>query len=190
MARKAPNHRRSIRIPAFDYSAPGAYFVTIVTQDRTALFGSIGEGEMRLSRAGSIADRCWRDLPEHFPHVELSSFVIMPNHVHGILILRPTTIPRGIVSDAVASETGRGTIYRAPTEQFGTPRIGTIPTIVRTYKAAVTRALGRSPGKRQPVWQRNYYEHVIRDEADWDRLRRYIDANPMNWGMDEENRRP
>jgi REP element-mobilizing transposase RayT len=187
MPHEDPQNRRSIRLPAFDYSSPGAYFVTIVTQDRAALFGLVGEGEMRLSRAGSVADRCWREIPDHFPHVELGSCVVMPNHVHGILILRPTTIHNDIGSDAMASEPGRGTIYRAPTEKFGAPRMGTLPTIVRTYKAVVTRALGRLPGKRHPVWQRNYYEHVIRDEADWDRLRRYIDSNPMNWGKDEEN---
>jgi hypothetical protein len=109
MACEAPQNRRSIRLPAFDYSAPGAYFVTIVTKERAALFGSIGEGEMRLSRAGSVADRCWREIPDHFPHVEVGSFVVMPNHVHGILILRPTAIHNDMGSDAKASEPGRGT---------------------------------------------------------------------------------
>jgi REP element-mobilizing transposase RayT len=184
-----PRNRRSVRLKAFDYASPGAYFVTIVTHGRAMLFGRIVEREMRLSKVGTVADRAWREIPEHFPHVELGSFVVMPNHVHGILVLHAPTTPNEIGSDATASEPGRGTIYRAPTEQFGAPRIGSIPTIVGTYKAAVTRAVGRLPGDRHTIWQRNYYEHVIRDDADWDRIRGYIDVNTMNWEEDEENPR-
>jgi REP element-mobilizing transposase RayT len=183
--------RRSVRLPGFDYSSPRAYFVTIVTHHRAALFGRVVEGQTQRSALGSIADACWREIPDHFPHVELGSFVVMPNHIHGILTLHAITTPNAIGSDAMASEPGRGTIYRAPTEGFGAPRAGSVPTIVRSYKAAVTRAVGRVPGSLRPIWQRNYYEHVIRDEADWDRARRYIEANPMNWEEDEENpRRP
>ena len=80
-----PN-RRSIRLKAFDYAAPGAYFVTIVTHGRAPLFGAVKDGQVRLSRIGAVADRCWREIPNHFPHVELGSFVVMPNHVH-ILVL-------------------------------------------------------------------------------------------------------
>jgi putative transposase len=186
-APKAPS-RRSTRLQGFDYSTPGAYFVTIVTQGRTALFGTILDSEMRLSQVGTIADRSWREIPGHFAHVELGAFVVMPNHVHGILVLRPIELKKGMGSDALTSEPGsRGTIYRAPTEQFGAPRIGSIPTIVRTYKAAVTRAVGRLVGVRHPVWQRNYYEHIIRDEADWFRIHRYIEANPINWDSDEDH---
>jgi REP element-mobilizing transposase RayT len=157
--------------------------VTIVAHRRATLFGAVVGKEMKRSAVGSIADACWREIPAHFPHVELGSFVVMPNHIHGILILR------GIISgaDAVASAPRRGTIYRAPTEGFGAPRAGSIPTIVRTYKAAVTRAAGRLAGIPRPIWQRNYYEHIIRDETDHDRIRRYILANPMSWDNDEEN---
>jgi putative transposase len=170
-----------MRLKGFDYSAPGAYFVTIVTQDRAMLFGTVEDAEMRLSQVGAIADRGWREIPDHFPHVELGAFVVMPNHVHGILILRPASTPD------TGSIPRRGTIYRAPTEAFGTPRPGSIPTIVRTYKAAVTRAVGRLPGDRQPLWQHGYYEHVIRGEADGNRIHMYIQSNPTNWDEDEEH---
>src|SRR5690349_15373556 len=94
------HHRRSIRILGYDYTRPGGYFVSIVAQGRACLFGSVVDGEMVLNEAGRIADECWRAIPEHFPHAELGVYVVMPNHLHGIIVLH---------------EHGRGTIYRAPT---------------------------------------------------------------------------
>jgi putative transposase len=132
--------------------------------------------KMQLNALGVIAEECWRAIPEHFPNVELGAYMIMPNHVHGIIIIR---------SDADASER-RGTIYRAPAEQFGKPVIGSIPTIIRTYKSAVTRRIGRELNSTG-IWQRNYYEHVIRNHEEWDRIRRYIESNPSRWAEDNEN---
>ena len=129
------HHRRSIRIKGYDYSQPGAYFVTICTRDRECLLGSV----LRLNEFGEIARRCWEEIPGHFPSVELDAFVVMPNHIHAIMV-----VP------------GRGTACRAPTtEQFGRPIAGSIPTIVRAYKSAVMvrdgaagrcRGSGVSPG--------------------------------------------
>lgn len=188
MKAESPHHRRSIRLPQYDYSAPGAYFVTLVTQDRACLFGDIAGDRMELFGQGRIAEACWCAIPEHFPNVELGAYVVMPNHVHGILILHD----RADVSSA-----RRGTIYRAPTlpihsptnttEGFQKPVVGSVPTIVRTYKAALARTIGRQFGDAQRVWQRNYYEHVIRDEADWNRIHLYIESNVLNWAGDEEN---
>ncbi len=179
-------HRRSIRIPGYDYTRPGGYFVTIVAQNRACLFGEVAGGEMVLNAAGRIAEECWRAIPEHFPNVELGVYVVMPNHLHGIIIL---------------NEHGRGTIYRAPTdgahsteyraptvttEQFQKPVEGSIPTIVRTYKAAVTRRIGRELNGGG-VWQRNYYEHILRNDEDANRVHNYIQSNPAMWAEDDEN---
>jgi putative transposase len=165
------HHRRSIRLKEYDYAQPGGYFVTIVTYQRDLFFGEIMDEEMVLNDFGKIADECWRAIPEHFPNVELGAYVVMPNHVHGIITITD----------------GRGTIYRAPTqEQFQKPVTGSIPTIIRTYKSAVTRIIGREHNTTG-IWQKNYYEHIIRNHEDWDRIHRYIESNPSMWAEDEEN---
>jgi REP element-mobilizing transposase RayT len=146
------HHRRSICLPGYDYSSEGAYYVTIVTYHRDCLFGEIVDKEMILNDLGKIADECWRVIPEHFPFVELGAYVIMPNHVHGIIVIRADV---SLLTTAVIDDR-RGTIYRAPTqEQFQKPVAGSIPTIIRTYKAAVTRRIGREHNAAG-IWQRNY----------------------------------
>jgi putative transposase len=145
--------RRSIRLKGFDYSQAGAYFVTIVSRGRECLFGEIAYGEVHFSSLGLIANECWRSIPDHFLSVGLDGFVVMPNHVHGIVFLYD--------NDRAIESTRRGTIYRAPTNttsnpaQFGKPMVGSLPTIIRTYKAAVTRRVGRELNSGN-VWQRNY----------------------------------
>jgi putative transposase len=166
-------HRRSIRLKEYDYSQPGAYFVTMVTFQRDCLFGQITNEEMQLNEFGRIAEECRCVISEHFPNVELGTYVIMPNHVHGIIVIHDNE--------------RRGTIYRAPTtEKFQKPVIGSIPTIIRTFKAAVTREI-RHKFNATDVWQRNYYEHVICNEKEWDRIHRYIESNPAHWESDNEN---
>jgi len=167
------HHRRSIRLPGYDYSQVGAYYATIVTHQRDCLFGEVIDEEMALNDFGKIADECWRAIPDHFPNVDLGAHIIMPNHVHGIIVITD----------------GRGTIYRAPTqEQFQKPVAGSIPTIVRTFKAAVTRRIGREHNATG-IWQRNYYEHIIRDEKDLQSKTDYIEANPSLWDEDDNNPR-
>lgn len=170
------HHRRSIRLKGYDYSQEGAYYVTIVSWRRDFLFGEIVNQEMMLSKRGQIADTCWREIPKHFPHVELGAYVIMPNHMHGIIVI---------------NDDRRGAIYRAPTddaniEKFGKPVKGSLPTIIRTYKAAVTRLIGRELNETG-IWQRNYYEHIIRDETDLQNKTDYIESNPLLWDEDDEN---
>jgi putative transposase len=142
-------HRRSIRLPDYDYSQPGAYFITMVTYRRDFLFGEIVDGEMRLSPMGHIASEHWRAIPEHFPHVELGAYVVMPNHVHGIIMINGR-------SDAGASER-RGTTMSCPNprEGFGKPVKGSIPTIIRSYKASVTNRIQKE-FNAAAIWQRNY----------------------------------
>jgi REP element-mobilizing transposase RayT len=186
-------NRRSIRLQAFDYSSPGAYFITIVTHGRAALFGRIVNGEMQLSRVGAVADRCWREIPEHSHHAELGSFVVMPNHIHGILILRATSsVTVGAHDRAPRTGIPARAHQGAPLRAEGiTPQAvrGSLGAIIRQYKSSVTRTVIRSLGGPRNVWQRNYYEHIIRDEADWDTIRRYIEANSMNWDAHGENPR-
>lgn len=181
MKKRFEHDRHSIRLKGYDYAQPGAYFVTMATYQRECLFGEIMNGEMQLNVCGHSAETCWRAIPEHFPNVELGAYVIMPNHLHGILVINDKN-DRG------------GTIYRAPTgEQFGKPVSGSLPTIIRTFKAAVTRDLGRKFDMHN-IWQRNYgacpersrREHIIRNEKEWDRIRRYIEANPSRWAEDNE----
>ena len=175
--RNAPekHHRRSIRLKGYDYSQPGAYFVTICVYNRACLFGDVAEGEMRLNAFGEIVHQEWLRTADIRPNVELDAFVVMPNHIHGIIILH---------------DDGRGTLQRAPTktERFGKPTPNSIPTIVRLFKSATTKRVNemrRTPGV--PVWQRNYYEHIIRDDESMNRIREYIAQNPLRWHLDREN---
>ena len=195
------HHRRSIRLKGYDYTQPGAYFVTLVTQGRECLFGEIAAGEMRLNRFGQIAKREWERLSKRFPAVQIDAYVVMPNHVHGIIVIR------GRGTAELLTDNDSEILRRAPTwksiaaadtdnprriptnrEQFGQPVPGSIPTIIRSYKSAVTYRVNliRNSGPAQ-VWQLNYYDHVVRDEAELNRIRQYISNNPLQWEMDREN---
>jgi REP element-mobilizing transposase RayT len=160
----------------YDYTQEGGYFITLVTRNRDKLFGEVVNGKMVLNDYGKIVDECWKSIPDHFPNVELGVHAIMPNHVHGIVLINE-------------NPPSRGTMYRAPTptEKFGKPVPGSIPTIIRTFKAAVTRDLGRKFDLSN-IWQRNYYERIIRDADEANRIHLYIEANPANWADDKENR--
>jgi len=174
--------RRSIRLPEFDYSQPGAYFVTIVTHDRQPLFGQINDGEISLTEVGAMVAQAWIAIPEHFPNVELSAFVVMPNHIHGIIsiIYEPETTSNVAARHAVPSQIIK-------TEKFGKPVSCSLPTIIRSFKSATTRTFHMYAGySEKNLWQRNFYEHVIRNEQDYQAIIEYILANPMNWEKDKE----
>ncbi|HLO14385.1 MAG TPA: hypothetical protein VK206_06130 [Anaerolineales bacterium] len=178
------HHRHSIRLPNYDYSQPGSYYVTIVAWHRESLFGEVVAGEMKLNRFGLVSKGQWERLPKRFPNIELGAFVIMPNHMHGIIVI---TYGRGTAGNF--SDFGDQLSRRAPThEQFQKPVKGSVPTIIRSYKSAVSYRINLIRGSRDvPVWQRNYYEHVIRNEKDLQNKTDYIEANPMLWNQDEEN---
>ncbi len=171
-------HRKSIRLKGYDYSGPGAYFITMVTFQRECLFGEIVNGEMQLSPMGKIADEHWRAIPEHFPHVELGAYVVMPNHVHGIIIIRENGL-------ATNSSPAVGARHASPLPSNGV-KPKSIGAIVGSYKSAVTKRIGREL-QAAGIWQRNYYEHIIRSEAEHDRIHRYIETNVANWARDDEN---
>ncbi len=168
------HHRRSIRLHGFDYSQPGSYFLTVCTKDRALLFGTVVDGVMHLNDVGQIVESVWHAMPAIYPGVETDAFVVMPNHVHGILALTGGRVAAlGLDSDAEM-----GAINRAPT----------LGTVIRGFKASITAAVNKHRGTMgEPVWQRNYYEHIIRDEASLARIRQYILENPAQWSCDGEN---
>lgn len=155
----AIHHRRSIRLRGFDYTRNGAYFVTILTHRRWPLFGRVVGGVMRLSEAGWLTQAAWADLPIHYPQVMLDAWVIMPDHVHGVLWL-----------------TGEGGGPDVAMRRHG------LSEIVRAFKTFSARRINEWRGvSGVPVWHRNYYERIIRnDDALW-RIRRYIAGNPTRW---------
>jgi REP element-mobilizing transposase RayT len=178
------HHRRSIRLPNYDYSQVGAYYVTIVTWHREYLFGEVLNGEMKLSKFGLVAKGQWEKLPKRFPNIELGAYVIMPTPMHGIIAIIHGRGTAGNRND-FDGESSR----RAPTpERFQKPVKGSLPTIVRSYKSSVAYRINLMRGTQGvPVWQRNYYEHIIRDEQDLQNKTDYIEANPMLWDEDDEN---
>ncbi len=171
------HRRRSIRLRGYDYSRAGTYFVTVCTHDRALLFEN---EEVR-----QIAERCWLEIPGHFAGVALDAWVLMPNHLHGVVLI-------GDEGDEREPQGGepKGVQLNAPTNRGAgrfsrmSPHRGTLGVIIRTYKAAVTTSC-RKAGYRGFRWQRNYHEHVLRSEADLQRVRRYIGDNPLQWELDE-----
>ncbi len=184
------HHRRSIRLQGYDYSQAGAYFVTICTQGKVCLFGGIENGELALNEYGCAVRDEWLKTTDIRTEIRAGEFVVMPNHFHGILFIGIGTadICRGTADICTDTAAGirRGTARRAPTnEQFGQPVSGSLPTIIRAFKSAVTKRINeirQSPGAL--LWQRNYYEHVIRNEADYAQIAGYIADNPRRWEVD------
>lgn len=176
------HHRRSIRLQGYDYSQPGAYFVTICTQNWETLFGEVVDGEMRLNDYGAVVDWTWHDLPNHIMGIGLDAFVIMPNHVHGIIVITNDIGEAGSVLVGAGSEP-------APTLKTSrSPQRHPLPEIVRQFKTFSARRINDMRGTPStPVWQRNYYEHIIRNESNLHRIRRYITENPLRWHLDREN---
>jgi putative transposase len=171
------NRRRSIRLVAYNYSLPGAYFVTICIKDRKSILGNIKNGNVDLSPIGEIAHQCWKEIPNHFNYVELDAYIVMPNHLHGIIILNKDC--RGVQLNARKKKTSN--FYKSIS-----PERVTLSVIIRTYKAAVTTKC-RKRKYHFLEWQRNYYEHIVRNEDVLSRIREYIVNNPLQWKFDKEN---
>jgi REP element-mobilizing transposase RayT len=152
--------RRSIRLRGYEYTQSGAYFVTICIHQRECLLGDVINGDMVRNKCGDIVQECWNELPAHFPKMGLDTFVVMPNHVHGIILLRG------------------GAASSAPT----------LWDIVRAFKSLSAIRINRFLDRcGRPLWQRNYYEHIIRHEEALNRAREYIVLNPLRWHLDQEN---
>ena len=202
------HHRRSIRLKGYDYAQSGAYYITICTWDRKCLFGKITDGKMVLNELGGIVYTEWQNTPKKRSNVILDGFVVMPNHVHVIFMIAEN---RGRIAKCMDVSRGmdmsccRGVLQYAPTTQNTTTQNSvnqspiiitepfrspsqTVGAIVRGFKGAVTKQINElccTPGS--PVWQQGYYEHIVRNQDEFDRIRRYINNNPGNWTKDIEH---
>jgi putative transposase len=167
--------RRSIRLQHHDYAAPACYFVTICTDGKRCLFGRVLQGSVELTELGRITRENWMAIPSHFANVNLHAFVVMPNHVHGIIEIgcrvgaqRAAPLPSALDAKRVVEK-------------------GSLAAIVRSYKAAVTLRARRELGWKEEVWQRNYFERFLRDGQEFADAARYIGENPVKWELDKEN---
>lgn len=191
------HHRRTIRIPGYDYSTPGAYFLTLCVEGRRCLLSEVTGDHVLLTKPGEIVAECWASLPERFPSVRLDTSVIMPNHFHatiflvGVRFIAPTArAAHGYANRAASSVSshghqdadGAGAINRAPTG------LVTLGEVVRAFKGVSARRI-RVEADPGFAWQRNYFERVLRDEERLMRARRYVDENPARWLEDPERPR-
>jgi len=174
------HHRQSLRLRGYDYSQEGAYFITICTHNKRWLFGHIIGREMHLNDAGKMIQSVWQDLPERFTNIEIDEFIIMPNHIHAILvIIRPDTVTN--LPGVRYHDRPKGTLP------------GTTGRILQAYKSITTdeyingvKRWGWKPFRRK-LWQTNYWDHIIRDEKDYNHICEYIYNNPAQWGNDPLN---
>ncbi len=165
-------HRRSIRLPEYDYASCGAYYVTICTHDRECMFGEIVMGKsevgMILNEQGKMIKQCWRDINDHFMDVRSDDFVVMPNHIHGILI--------------VGEQSTVGARFPRPRNNVS------LGKIVAYFKYTSTKRINRMHGNEmRKIWQRNYYERIIRHDGELNQIRKYIQENPNQWEQDGDN---
>lgn len=202
------HHRCSIRLKGYDYSKAGLYFITICVQDRACLLGKIGNGQMILNDAGRMVESQWLALPQRFANVRMHEFVVMPNHFHGILeivdpvvgatlVVAPAMVPRHndiYIDDVVAPN--HDMMDRGMVDDIGKGRPqGVAPTTVGdmmdAFKSISTveyiRGVQRNGWQRfnGKLWQRNYYEHIIRDDQSYQRISAYIHTNPAKWKEDK-----
>jgi putative transposase len=185
-------HRRSVRLKDYDYASEGMYWVTLCIQGRRTILGSVDDEAMHLSDLGQIVEAEWKRIPLAFPHAELDEFQVMPNHLHGIIMFdrRPELVGANNPRHDVASEGQTHIAGYSPSSVQPTGTVsGSLAAVIQNFKKNTGRVINRiqrSPGK--PVWQRNYYEHIIRSEEELERLREYIVLNPSRWAFDQENR--
>lgn len=203
------HHRKSIRLKGYDYSQAGLYFITICVQDRKCLFGHIENGEMILNDAGKMADNEWMKIPERFTNVRLHEYVVMPNHFHAImqivgatLVVAPNdtgaqntptnpvaqndVVTPDIPNNSVGNEKGQPQGIAPTTAKPKTvgDMVGAFQSIVTVEYIRGVKQLGWMPFNGK-LWQRNYHEHIIRDEQSYQRISEYIINNPKNWKGDK-----
>jgi len=158
--------QKTIRLSDWDYSSPGYYFVTICTKDKQCYFGEIISGIMKYSSIGKKTVSLWNQIPQHFSHIELDEWIIMPNHIHGIIIFNEKIGSQGV------------------TNQFSKSIPGSLSVIINQFKASVTRWCNQNDFKNFS-WQKSFYEHIIRSEKSLSSIREYIHNNPLKWDLDE-----
>ncbi len=185
----------SARLANWDYSKPGAYFVTIITKNREHLFGRIENDQMLLNYAGKNAHRCWMNMPKHFPHVALDEFVIMPNHVHGVIFIvnEPNAGNaqykmkyENVMGSQIVETQNFASLRNTTGNKFG-PQSKNLGSVIRGYKIGVTKWF-RGHGNNKTIWQARFHDHIIRDENELNNIRRYIINNPLKWNNDDYNK--
>ena|SRR6266508_3656558 len=176
------HHRRSIRLKDYDYASKGTYYVTIVIRGRECLLGEIVEKEMYLNNYGEIIQKWWDDIPIHFPNVETDAFVIMPNHIHGIIAIIDERMGEVLSPHNDPNSNNMG----GETSPLPAPTLGQIVAYFK-YQSTKEMNAAHKTGTITKLWQRNYYEHIIRDEKDLKQKTDYVLDNPSRWEDDQEN---
>ncbi len=167
-------YRRSIRLPGYDYRQSGVYFVTVCAYKKMCLFGQIRDGKLNLTELGATVAECWNQIDQVRDSTNLDAFVVMPNHIHGIIIIKNRDPAENAARTAQSAD-----------DTASRPRSDSLGSIVGQFKRAVTlrsKSLDRAPD--HPIWQRNYYEHIIRNEDSLNDIRKYIVENPARWRDD------
>lgn len=169
---------QSARCPKWDYRSNGAYFITICTKGRIHFFGGISSGLMHLSGAGEIVNNQWQLIPDHFPHIELDAFCLMPNHFHGILIIHDDSLKVSRITSEIST--------KIDIEFFSSisPKSGSLSTVIRSFKSSCTREINLQDPLIHFKWQPRFYDVIIRDDESYKRIRKYINNNPRKWKRD------
>ena len=170
---------KSTRLKHWDYSSDGAYYVTICTQDREYFFGEIINGKMMLSKIGEIVKQFWLEIPKHYQNVTLDKFVIMPDHLHGILIIENALYPVETPHWGVSTQAHNRNIHHNP--QWKSNSLG---SIICQFKSIATKQI-RGIGFYDFAWQSRFHEHIIRDEIELNQKRNYIINNPLKWTLNK-----
>ena len=180
-------NRKTLRLKGYDYSQEGFYFITVCTQNRLHLFGKIVDGEMVLNEAGCMVKRLWYEIPHDFENIVLHEFVVMPNHIHGIIeIVGAESISARMISSSIFSRAKMDSGADMESAPTGT----NIPQIVQSFKRHTTLQYikmvktGICPPFKKRIWQRNYWEHIIRNDISYHQLISYIKNNPLKWEED------
>ncbi len=168
---------KSARLQYYDYGQNGAYFVTICTKNRKMFYGKIINKQVKLSNLGKVATKYWSEIPSHFPFVSLGEYVIMPNHIHGIIFINKS-------DDIVETQNLASLRKRQNSENIFGPQSKNLASVIRGYKTAVTK-YARKHTKITDVWQSRFYDHIIRNEKELLQISKYIKGNPINWGKDD-----
>lgn len=164
--------RKQLRLRHFDYGQNGYYFITICTKDRLCVFGKIADQEICLSEIGQIVQFCWLDIPNHFPNVFVDEYIIMPNHIHGII---------GIDNNDNAGNADLRSLQKYDRTKM------LLPKIIHGFKSSVTRIVNRSIKQTNFQWQKSYYERIIQNQETLIKIQNYIKKNPYQWEIDKNN---
>jgi REP element-mobilizing transposase RayT len=174
---------QSARLKDYDYASNGAYFITICSYNQTHFFGECNEGLMKLSTVGAIVQGFWYDIPNHFPFITLDKFVVMPNHIHGILIVNNTV--EETLQTLETLQCNVSTVLKNKLFADISPKTGSISTVIRSYKSVCSKHIHLAFPELNFNWQSRFYDHIIRDESAYQRIADYIVNNPLLWEKDK-----